>query len=124
MLDVTYGKVKGFENYKIDRPISFEYDIKQSDFPVTANLFQTFKKFAVEKYKFTPAQIEKEKEFVERILRTELITAAYGWTTSFQVFNQYDTQLKQAIEFLPVAKQLAVEGARANAQKPKSEVNR
>ena len=124
MLDLAYGKVKGFENYKIDRPISFEYDIKQSDFPVTANLFQTFKKFATEKYKFTPAQIEKEKEFVERILRTELITAAYGSTTSFQVFNQYDTQLKQAIEFLPVAKQLAVEGARANAQKPKTELNR
>ena len=124
MLDLAYGKVKGFENYKIDRPISFEYDIKQSDFPVTANLFQTFKKFATEKYKFTPAQIEKEKEFVERILRTELITAAYGSITSFQVFNEYDTQLKQAIEFLPVAKQLAVEGARANAQKPKFEVNR
>lgn len=124
MLDLAYGKVRGFENYKIDRPISFEYDIKSSDYPVTENLFQTFKKFATEKYKFTPAQIEKEREFVERILRTELVTAAYGSTTSFQVFNEYDKQLKQAVEFLPAAKQLAVEGARANAQKPKTELNR
>jgi carboxyl-terminal processing protease len=124
MLDLAYGKVRGFENYKIDRPISFEYDIKSSDFPVTETLFQTFKKFAIEKYKFTPAQINKEKEFIERILRTELVTAAYGSTTSFQVFNEYDRQLKQAVEFLPAAKQLAVDGARANAQKPKMEVNR
>lgn len=122
MLDLSNGKIKGFENYKIDRPISFEYDIKASDFPVTDNLYQTFKKFAVDKYKFTPAQIEKEKEFVDRILRTELITAAYGSTTSLQVFNAYDTQLKQAIEFLPAAKQLAIEGAKANAQKSKTEL--
>ncbi len=124
MLDLAYGKVRDFENYKIDRPISFEHDIKSSDFPVTENLFQTFKKFAIEKYKFTPAQINKEREYVERFLRTELITAAYGSTTSFQVFNEYDTQLKQAVESLPAAKQLAVEGARANAQKPKTELNR
>ena len=124
ILDLAYGKIKGFENYKIDRPISFEYDIKSNDFPVTENLFQTFKKFAIEKYKFTPAQINKEREYVERFLRTELVTAAYGSTTSFQVFNEYDTQLKQAVEFLPAAKQLAVDGAKANAQKSKSEVNR
>ena len=92
------------------------------------NILSKYKRASPEKQQklivFLSAQIEKEKEFVERILRTELITAAYGSTTSFQVFNQYDTQLKQAIEFLPVAKQLAVEGARANAQKPKFEVNR
>jgi hypothetical protein len=58
------------------------------------------------------------------MLRTELVTAAYGSTTSYQVFYDYDTQLKKAIELLPEAKQLAIEGAKANAQKLKSEVNR
>ncbi|MEJ7700589.1 MAG: hypothetical protein WKF71_13200 [Pyrinomonadaceae bacterium] len=57
-------------------------------------------------------------------MRTELVTAAYGSTTSFQVFNEYDRQLKQAVEFLPAAKQLAVDGAKANAQKPLIEINR
>ena len=123
-LDLAFGKVKGFENYKVDKPISFEYDLKAQDFPITDNLFQAFKKFAVEKYKFTQTQIEKEREFVERILRTELVTAAYGSTTSFQVFNDYDSQLKRAIEFLPQAKQLALEGAKANAKKQVSGVNR
>jgi carboxyl-terminal processing protease len=123
VLDLAYGKTPGFESYKVDRPISFEYDIKAQDFPITDTLYQNFKKFAVEKYGFTPAQIDREKEFVERSLRTEIITAAYGSTTSFQVFNEYDDQLKRAIELLPQAKQLASEGAKANASKQKSEFN-
>ncbi|MGI9055983.1 MAG: S41 family peptidase, partial [Pyrinomonadaceae bacterium] len=94
VLDLTYGKTKGFETYKVDRPISFEYDIKAQDFPVTDALYQDFKKFAVDKYGFTTAQVDREKEFIERALRTEIVTAAYGSTTSFQVFNEYDNQLK------------------------------
>jgi carboxyl-terminal processing protease len=123
VLDLAYGKIKGFESYKVDRPISFSYDIKTQDFPVTDALFQDFKKFAIEKYGFTPAQIEREKEFVERSMRSELVTAAYGSTTSFQVFNEYDNQLKKAIELLPQAKQLAMQGAKANLSKQKSAVN-
>jgi carboxyl-terminal processing protease len=114
-LDVAYGKVPEFSPYKVDKPISFEYDIKNKDFAVTQPLFDTFKKYAVEKYKVNPLVIDKEREFIERQLRTELVTAAYGSQTSFQVFNEYDNQLLRAIVLLPQAKQLAIEGARANA---------
>jgi len=123
-LDLAYGKNKGFETYKIDRPIAFEYDLKNTDFPITDTLYQNFKKFAVEKYNFTAAQVEREREYIERALRTELVIAAYGSTTSFQVFNEYDTQLKKAIELLPQAKQLALDGAKANALKSKADINR
>jgi carboxyl-terminal processing protease len=124
VLDLSFGKMNEFSSYKIDKPIVFEYDIKTNDFPITETLYQNFRKFAVEKYGYTPAQIDKEREFVERTLRTELVTAAYGSTTSFQVFNEYDNQLKKAIELLPQAKQLAMEGAKANASKQKSEMQR
>jgi carboxyl-terminal processing protease len=124
LLDLTHGKIAGFDNYVVARPIAFEYDIKATDFPVTENLFQSFKNFAVSKYKFTPAQIDREREFVQRSLRTELVMAAYGSQTSLQVFNEYDNQLKKAIELLPEARQLAIEGAKANARKEKAEVNR
>ena len=123
-LDLAFGKNKNFDAYKIDRPISFEYDLKQTDFPISETLFQNFKKFATEKYNFTPAQIDREREFIERTLRSELVIAAYGSTTSFQVFNEYDNQLKKAIELLPQAKVLAAEGAKANAKKLSSEINR
>ncbi|HQZ98217.1 MAG TPA: hypothetical protein PLP21_17995, partial [Pyrinomonadaceae bacterium] len=76
-------------------------------------VFASFKEFAVEKYKIPAAQIDREKEFVERILRTELVTAAFGTQTSSQVFNEYDTQLLKAIELLPQAKQLAMQSERA-----------
>jgi carboxyl-terminal processing protease len=116
-LDLVYGKLPGFETYKADKPITFDYDLKATDFPINETIYQAFKKYAMDKYKLTPAQIDREREFVERTLRTEFVTAAYGSTTSFQVFNEYDTQLKRAIEVLPKAKQLATESARVNAQK-------
>ena len=124
VLDLAYGKNNTFPTYKVDRPIAFETDVKATDFPITESLFQNFKKFAAEKYKFTAAQIDKEREFIERTLRSELVTAAYGSTTSFQVLNEYDNQLKKAIELLPEAKQLAIEGAKANAKKENSGLNR
>ena len=122
-MDLAYGKVKGFETYKVDRPIVFERDITTKDFPVTDALFQSFKAFAVEKYKYAPAQIDKEREFVERVLRSELVSAAYGSQTSLQVSNEYDNQLLKAIELLPQAKQLALEGAKAKANASRFQIN-
>lgn len=124
VLDVSYGKIPGFESYKVDRPILFDYTLKANDFPVNQKLYDAFKKYATTKYNFTNAQIDGEREFVERILRTEFVTASYGSTTSFQVFNEYDTQLKRAFELLPEAKQLAIQGAKANAAKREPAVNR
>lgn len=123
-LDLSFGKIPGFESYLVNRPIKFEYDLKAADFPITEDLYQTFKKFALDKYKISATQIDKEREFVERILRSELVTASYGATTSFQVFNEYDIQLLRAIELMPQARQLATEGAKANAKKISNVLNR
>ena len=122
-LDVAYGKLKGFESYKVDRPIEFAYDISNTDFLITERVFKAFKSYAVNKYKYTPDQIEKERSFIERALRSELVTAAYGTTTSFQVFNEYDSQLMRAIELLPQAKQLAMEGAKAYSKSSQRSAN-
>ena len=114
-LDVGYGKIAGFDAFKVDKPISFEYDIKPNDFAVTDAMFQTFKKYAVEKFNVNGAFIDREREFVERALRTEFATAAYGTQTSFQIQNEIDNQLQKAIQLLPQAKQLALQGEKANA---------
>jgi carboxyl-terminal processing protease len=114
-MDVAYGRLPGLESLKVDKPIVFNYDIKPREFTITPAVYDKFKAFAVSKYKFTPVQVDKEREFVERALRTELVTAAYGSTTSFQVGNEYDNQLRSAIELLPKARQLAIDSARAKA---------
>jgi carboxyl-terminal processing protease len=105
-MELVYGKVPGFESYRVDRPIIFDYILKPTDFPITESLLQQFKKFAADKYGIAPTLVDQEREFISRGLRSELVTAAYGTTTSFQVANEYDNQLKQAIETLPQAKQL------------------
>jgi len=115
--DLAYGKVPGFESYKVDRPIRFDYEINAKDFVVTDALYQSFKKFAFEKYKIAPQTVDKEKAYVERLIRSELVTAAYGSTAAFQVFNEFDNQLLRAIELMPKAKQLALEGRKANEKK-------
>ncbi len=114
-MDLAYGKVPGFESYRVDRPIKFSYDINPKDFPISDQLYNAFRAFAVNKYKYTPAQVDKERKFVERALRAELVTAAYGMTSSFQVYNEQDTQLQKAIDLLPQARQLALDSARSKA---------
>ncbi len=112
-LELVTGRAPGFGAYTVDKPIVFDHDIKSTDFPVNEALYGAFKKFAQDKYKIAPALVDREREFVERTLRTELVTAAYGSQTSFQVFNEYDDQLLKAIELFPQARQLAISGERA-----------
>jgi carboxyl-terminal processing protease len=118
-LDLIYGKLAGFENYKIDHTIDFQSDIKTTDFPMTDALYQAFKKYAMDKYKVPAAQIEKEKEYVGRALRTELATAAYGMYTSFQINNEFDNQLLRGIELLPKARELSSKAAEVWKSKAK-----
>lgn len=124
-LELVNGKIAGFDSYRVTWPIKFEYDIRSTDFAMTDSVFAAFKKFAVDRYKISPAQIDREREFIDRTLRSELVTAAYGSQTSFQVFNEYDDQLLKAIDLLPQAKALAVQGerARATSTRPRSPGN-
>jgi carboxyl-terminal processing protease len=112
-LELIHGGVAGFESMKLEKPQLFNYDLKPGEYAVTDPLYQAFKKFALEKYKISGAQVDKERAFVERIIRTELATAAYGLTTSFQVANEYDNQLRRSIELMPKARELAAKAAAA-----------
>lgn len=116
VLDVSFGKKRGFDSHLVDRPIKFDHDISTADFPISEGMYAAFRKFAVERYRFTQKQVDAEREFVERMLRTEFVTSAFGSQTSFQVFNEYDPQLSKAVELLPKAEQLAMEGAKAYAE--------
>ena len=122
-LDLAYGKVPGFETHKVDKPITFGYDISERDFPITEPVYQAFRNYAVSKYKFNAAQVDKERKFVERALRTELVTAAYGTTTSFQILSELDNQLMRAIDALPQAKALALAGERAKQTRLRQNMN-
>jgi carboxyl-terminal processing protease len=112
------GRVPGFEAYKVQKPIEFGHDLKETDFPVTDALFKELKKFAASKpeYKATPEQLERSRPFVERQLRFELSTAAYGMMAALQVLNENDPQIARAVDALPRARELAQAAKRAKAR--------
>lgn len=107
-MDLASGRIAGFEAYKIVRPIIFNYELKETDFPITPALFQAFRNFASEKFQIPPPQIDREREYIVRGMRSELVTAAYGLTTPLRVSNESDDQIKQAVKLLPQAKNLAL----------------
>ncbi len=108
-LELIAGRVQGFDAYKVQRPIQFEHDLQAADFPMTDALFKAFKDFVASKpvFKVTPALLDKERAYIERQLRYEIVTAAYGSVTAFQVFNADDPQITKAIDLLPRARELA-----------------
>jgi len=117
-LELTTGRVAGLEKYKIQRPIEYNHDLQSTDFPVTDAVFAELKRFVAAKpiYKVTPEQLDRSRAFVERQLRFEFATAAYGSTAAVQVFNESDPQIARAVDAMPRARELALSARRARAR--------
>jgi len=117
-LELTTGRIQGFEQYKVQRAIEFDHDLVNEDYPVTDALFAALKKFAAAKpnYKTTPEQLDKLRGFAEMQLRYNLLSAAYGYRTATQVFNDGDPQIGRAVDAMPRARELAQAASRARAR--------
>ena len=117
-LELTSGRVAGLEKYKIQRAIEYNHDLQSADYPVTDAVFSELKRFVAAKpiYKVTPEQLDRSRAFVERQLRFELATAAYGSTAAVQVFNDGDPQIARAVDAMPRARELALSARRARAR--------
>ena len=117
-LELATGRVQNFENYKIQRAIEFDHELVAEDYPVTDNLFRELKKFAASKpaYKATPEQLDKYRAFAERQLRYNILSAAYGYRTATQVFNEGDPQIARAVESGPRARELALATTKARTR--------
>jgi carboxyl-terminal processing protease len=117
-LELTSGRVPGFDSYKVQRAIDFDHDLESEDYPITDALFKEAKKFAASKpvFKVTPDQLDKSRTFAERQLRYNLLSAAYGFRTATQVFNDADPQIGRAVDAMPRARELALAASRARAR--------
>lgn len=107
--ELVNGRVTGFEDYKTQNEIDFTHDIAATDFPVTDDLFEAFKKFAASDpaQKLTNKQLDAEREFIATQLRYEIATAFYGTTKAQRVLVAADPQVLHAIQALPRAANLA-----------------
>ena len=119
-LELTSGRVAGFEKYAVQKPIDYDHDVQAADFPVSDGLFKSFKSFVTGKpaYKITADQLERDRSFAEKQLRYELATATYGTMTALQVYNTDDAQIARAIDVMPRARELALAALRVH---PRSE---
>jgi carboxyl-terminal processing protease len=117
-LELTTGRVAGFENYKIQGAIEYNHDLQTTDVPVTEALFKELKRFVAAKpiFKVTPEQLDRMRPFVERQLRYDLATANYGSMAALQVFNESDPQIARAVDAMPRARELALAARRARAR--------
>jgi carboxyl-terminal processing protease len=117
-LELTTGRVPAFDSYKVQRAIEFDHDLSSDDFPVTDALFAELKKFAASKpiFKVTADQLDKSRTFAERQLRYNVLSAAYGYRTATQVFNDGDPQIGRAVDAMPRARELALAASRARAR--------
>jgi carboxyl-terminal processing protease len=117
-LELTTGRVQGFDSYRVQRPIDFDHDLATEDFPITDTLFAQLKKFAAAKpdFKVTPDQLDKSRAFAERQLRYNILSAAYGYRIATQVFNDADPQIARAVDAMPRARELALAASRARAR--------
>jgi carboxyl-terminal processing protease len=108
-LELASGRAKGFEKYAVSSPIDFDHDLQPTDFPITDSVFKAFKSYMASKpeFKFTADQIDHDRAFVERRLRYELATAAFGSNTALQVYNGDDPQIARAVDVMPRARELA-----------------
>ena len=115
-LELTTGRVKGFESYTVQRAIEFDHDLVNEDFPITEPLWKELKKFAAAKpeFKATPEALDKARgTYAERQLRYNILSAAYGFRTASQVFNDADPQISRAVDAMPRARELALAASRA-----------
>jgi carboxyl-terminal processing protease len=120
--DLVNGRIKGFDNYKIQRSIEFGHDITANDYPVTDAVFKAFKEYVVSKpdFKVSAVQIDRNRDFIQRQLRYDIASAAYGSVKAAQVNNLDDPQIAKAIEVLPRARELAVNAMRGRNPPQKS----
>ena len=106
--EVVAGRVRNFENFRLTTPVKFGQRINSGNFPVTDEMFESFKTFVQKNYKeISITSVEKEKAFILERLRYNLATASFGIVASKQVLIENDPQISKAVQSLPKAKQLA-----------------
>ncbi|HJQ25821.1 MAG TPA: S41 family peptidase [Blastocatellia bacterium] len=109
------GQVPGFADFKIDHPADHHHRLQPVEFQVSDKLLAAFKTFVTERkdLKADLARLDREGDFLKRWIRYELVTAAYGTETAYQVLLESDNQVQRAISEIPKARVMAEDARRS-----------
>ena len=91
--------------------------MQASEYPVSDKLLAAFKMFMTERkdLKADLARIDRDGDFLKRWIRYELVTAAYGTETAYQVLLETDNQVQRAVAEIPKARMMAEDARRSHA---------
>jgi carboxyl-terminal processing protease len=113
------GQISGFPEYKIDKTVDHHHRLQASEYQVSDKLMAAFKTFMTERkdLKVDVSRIDREGDFLRRWIRYELVTAAYGNETAFQVLLETDNQVQKAVAEIPKARMMAEDARRTRASR-------
>jgi carboxyl-terminal processing protease len=113
------GQIAGFPEYKIEKPADHHHHLQASEYQVSDKLMAAFKTFMTERkdLKADVSRIDRETDFLKRWIRYELVTAAYGTETAYQVLLETDNQVQKAIAEIPKAQMMADAARRTRASR-------
>jgi carboxyl-terminal processing protease len=103
------GQIAGLESYRVASEPQFGRAPRPTDFPVTDKVLQAFRDFVRADLEagLSPAQIERDLDYVRLRIRENLVNAAYGGDASTRFLLEGDPQMSRALELFPEARALA-----------------
>jgi hypothetical protein len=103
------GQIAGLESYRVTADVQFGKSARPTDFPVNDRVLQAFRDFAKrdKESELTPAQIEREIEYIRLRIRENLVNATYGGDAATRYLLEGDPQVLRALDLFPEAKSLA-----------------
>ncbi|MFL6215147.1 MAG: hypothetical protein ACJ74J_14780, partial [Blastocatellia bacterium] len=99
--------------------VDHHHRLQSSEYQVSDKLMAAFKTFMTERkdLKVDVSRIDRETDFLKRWVRYELVTAAYGTETAFQVLLETDNQVQKAVAEIPRARMMAEDARRTRASR-------
>ena len=103
------GQIPGCAEFKLDRQADHHHWLQPNEYQVTDKVLTAFKSFLRDQrqFKLEDTRVDKEADFIKRQIRYEMVTAAYGVETSYQVLLEPDLQMQRAVAEIPKARIMA-----------------
>ncbi|MEK6321739.1 MAG: S41 family peptidase [Acidobacteriota bacterium] len=103
------GQIQGFLEFKVDRQADHRHRLAANEYQITDKVLAAFKSFLRDhkELKVEDSRVDKEVDFIKRQIRYEMVTAAYGVETAYQVLLETDLQMQRAITEIPKARTMA-----------------
>lgn len=103
------GQIPSCAEFRLDRQADHHHWVQPNEYQVGDKVLAAFKSFLRDhrQFKLDDSNVDKDADYIKRQIRYEMITAAYGVETAFQVLLEPDLQMQRALAEIPKARIMA-----------------